>query len=194
MIDRADFAKPPILIGHSMGGLVSFAAASALGQDLAGVVIVDAPISGPVRREPDRGGGRTFKFMKTYPDLETAKTRFRLMPDQPCENAFLLDFLAEHSLKQTADGWRWKFDPLIFEKIQVTPLETLFAGVRCPWAFIRGEFSEVVAPEIEDYLIAQFGEARPFIVIPRARHHLVLDQPLAFVSALRAILELWGHR
>jgi pimeloyl-ACP methyl ester carboxylesterase len=29
------------------------------------------------------------------------------------------------------------------------------------------------------------------VAIPDARHHLMLDQPLAFTSALRAILATW---
>jgi len=31
------------------------------------------------------------------------------------------------------------------------------------------------------------------VEIPEAHHHLLLDQPLAFVSALRAILADWEH-
>jgi pimeloyl-ACP methyl ester carboxylesterase len=33
----------------------------------------------------------------------------------------------------------------------------------------------------------------PVVEIPQAHHHLLLDQPLAFVSALRAILADWEH-
>jgi len=33
----------------------------------------------------------------------------------------------------------------------------------------------------------------PLVEIPEAHHHLLLDQPLAFVSALRAILADWEH-
>jgi pimeloyl-ACP methyl ester carboxylesterase len=33
----------------------------------------------------------------------------------------------------------------------------------------------------------------PFIEIPEARHHVMLDQPLAFVAALRTLLQEWRH-
>jgi hypothetical protein len=33
----------------------------------------------------------------------------------------------------------------------------------------------------------------PFAGIPEAQHHLFLDQPLAFVSALRTLLAEWRH-
>jgi pimeloyl-ACP methyl ester carboxylesterase len=31
----------------------------------------------------------------------------------------------------------------------------------------------------------------PKVVIPDADHHVMLDQPLAFVAAIRALLEVW---
>ena len=37
--------------------------------------------------------------------MAAALARFRLMPPQPCENLFLLDWVARHSLKEIeADG------------------------------------------------------------------------------------------
>ncbi|NHN19473.1 alpha/beta hydrolase, partial [Bacillus amyloliquefaciens] len=31
----------------------------------------------------------------------------------------------------------------------------------------------------------------PIVAVPNARHHLMLDEPLAFATALRSILALW---
>src|SRR5688572_15827250 len=42
--DASRFRGPPVVIGHSMGGLVTIAAASLYGQKLAGAIIVDAPV------------------------------------------------------------------------------------------------------------------------------------------------------
>jgi hypothetical protein len=36
-------------------------------------------------------------------------------------------------------------------------------------------------------------ESVPFVGIPDAQHHVFLDQPLAFVSALRTLLAEWRH-
>jgi pimeloyl-ACP methyl ester carboxylesterase len=33
----------------------------------------------------------------------------------------------------------------------------------------------------------------PVVTIPEAHHHLILDQPLAFVAALRTLLADWDH-
>jgi len=33
----------------------------------------------------------------------------------------------------------------------------------------------------------------PFVAIPEAHHHLMLDQPLAFIASLRTLLAEWRH-
>src|SRR5215475_4174338 len=47
VIADAGFPTPPVLVGHSMGGLVSIVTASVYGDELAGAVIVDAPVRRP---------------------------------------------------------------------------------------------------------------------------------------------------
>ena len=37
------------------------------------------------------------------------------------------------------------------------------------------------------------GKAVPVSGVPEAQHHVMLDQPLAFVAALRALLADWNH-
>ncbi len=189
---HAPFSGNPALVGHSMGGIVSVPAAALYGDLFACAVAIDAPIHRPIR-EPEQGG-RSFSHIKPYPSLEKAVSRFRFMPDQPCEHGFIKDFLARTSLRETSAGWIWKFDLHMFERMDVGSIEEYFPRIDIPWAFMRGELSEVAPREAELALNRKFGRAMPFIEIPNARHHLTLDQPLAFVAALRALLEAWGHR
>ena len=44
-----------------------------------------------------------------------------------------------------------------------------------------------------DYMFKVLDESVPFVGIPEAQHHLFLDQPIAFVSALRTLLAEWRH-
>ena len=46
---------------------------------------------------------------------------------------------------------------------------------------------------IADFMFKVLDESVPFAAIPEAQHHLFLDQPLAFVSALRTLLAEWRH-
>jgi pimeloyl-ACP methyl ester carboxylesterase len=46
-------------------------------------------------------------------------------------------------------------------------------------------------PGSADYVRELGGTDIPIVAVPEARHHLMLDQPLAFVTALRTIVEIW---
>ena len=86
---------------------------------------------------------------RVYETFDAALARFRLMPEQLCDNPFLVEFIGRHSLKRAGDGWVWKFD------------------------------SEAMGPRA------------PVVEVPEARHHVMLDQPLGFVAALRMLLDSW---
>ena len=53
---------------------------------------------------------------------------------------------------------------------------------------MRGAKSKLIQPVDADYLMSLIAPGSPYIVIPEAEHHLMIDQPLAFISALRALL------
>lgn len=189
----AGFLSPPILVGHSMGGLVSIVAAALSGDELAGAIIVDAPVRRPDPESQEGQRGRSFRNPKTYPDLRTAKEHFRLVPPQPATNAFILDFIAEKSLRKTGAGYTWKFDPQVFVVARPEAMHEHLANVRCRVALLRGEHSYVVPPETGEYMYQLLRRNAPVVEIPAAHHHLILDQPLAFIAALRALLADWEH-
>src|SRR5262249_59822649 len=78
VIADAHFPGPPVLIGHSMGGLVSIVAASVYGDELAGAIIVDAPVRKPDPESEEGNYGRSFRHPKVDPTLDEAAARFRL--------------------------------------------------------------------------------------------------------------------
>ena len=74
---------PPVLVGHSMGGLISIVTAALHGDRLRGAIIVDSPVTEPDPEREEATRGRAFRNPKTYADLETAIEHFRLVPTQP---------------------------------------------------------------------------------------------------------------
>jgi pimeloyl-ACP methyl ester carboxylesterase len=191
--DDARFIGPPVLVGHSLGGLVSIVAASVHGDRLAGAVIVDSPVRRPDPESEEGARGRAFRNPKVYPDLATAMQHFHLIPPQPCENRFIVEHIARHSLHRVPEGWTWKFDPRVFVRFSLQPMNDYLAAVRCRVAVFRGENSAVVPPETAEYMYELLDRNAPFVEIPDSYHHLILDQPLAFIAALRAILSDWQH-
>lgn len=189
----AGIVGAPVLVGHSLGGFVSIVAASLYGDRLAGAIIVDSPVRAPDPESEEGARGRMFRNPKTYPDLATALQHFHLMPPQPATNAFIIDHVARHSLHQVASGWTWKFDPRVFVKYSLKPMNDYLADARCRVAVFRAEFSDLVPPETGEYMYELLDRNAPIVEIPQAYHHLILDQPLAFIAALRALLADWEH-
>jgi pimeloyl-ACP methyl ester carboxylesterase len=189
---HAKFPGPPVVVGHSLGGLVAIQTAATYGDALAGAVIVDSPVRRPDPETEEGTRGRAFRAPGTYPDLATALEHFHLIPPQPDPDPWILDHVARHSLHATASGWTWKFDPHLFTHTMV-PMNEQLASVRCRVAVLRGEHSVVVPGDTASYMYELMGRVSPVVTIPEAHHHLILDQPLSFVSALRTLLADWEH-
>jgi pimeloyl-ACP methyl ester carboxylesterase len=190
--DAAGFPGPPVMVGHSLGGMVTIQTAADYGNRLRGAVIVDTPVRRPAPESEEGARGRAFNAPGTYLDMETALRHFRLIPPQPCENDFIIDHIARHSLRNTGEGWTWKFDSKLFEHTLI-PLRDQLASVKCRVALFRGQHSVTVPEDTAEYMYELMDRNAPVVTIPDAHHHLILDQPLAFVAALRTLLADWEH-
>lgn len=183
----------PIVVGHSMGGFVTIVTAVRHAQAVSGVIVVDSPVRRPDPESDEAARGRSFSNPKTYPTLEQALGHFHLVPPQPCENAFAVEHIARHSLHETVDGWTWKFDRHVFDRAATHSLEAYLAMVETRISLLYGQHSAIVTPDVIDYMSSLLGEQVPIVEIPDAHHHVPLDQPLALVTALRALLADWEH-
>ncbi|MGD0142230.1 MAG: alpha/beta hydrolase [Rhizomicrobium sp.] len=186
-----EVGEPPIIVAHSFGGFVTILTGALYGNRLAGTVIVDSPVNppgrpgGPPRRDP--------KPHHVYPAIADALARFRLMPPQTCDNLFLVDWVGRHSLKPVEGGFTWKFDPAIWQSFSIGDTAARLKSTKCRIAIFRGENSILLPAEIGEYMFNLLGRAAPVVEIPQAQHHVLLDQPLALVAALRALLADWEH-
>ncbi len=110
--EDAGLAGPPVVVGHSLGGMVTIMTAARYGDRLTGAVIVDSPVRRPDPESEEGRGGNAFRQPGVYHDLDTALTHFRLIPEQPNDNPWIIDHVARRSLHETPEGWTWKFDPV----------------------------------------------------------------------------------
>ena len=51
--------------------------------------------------------------------------------------------------------------------------------------------ARLVSRETASYMSSLMGPRAPVVEVPEARHHVMLDQPLGFVAALRMLLDSW---
>lgn len=188
----ARFVGAPILVGHSMGGFVCITAAALYGDRLAGAVIVDSPVTRPDPEAEEGASGRSFRNPKVYATPGEAYAHFRLVPSQPCENDYILHYIARHSMCEVEGGWTWKFDPRIFARFGPRSAFERLAEVNCRVALFRAEHG-LVTPDIGESMYERLGRMAPVIEVPAAHHHLMLDQPLAFITGLRTLLQDWEH-
>ena len=188
-------AGPPTVVGHSFGGRVAMGLAGDFGEELQGAVMVDPPFFAKENLRP-RSPPRPTKERRIQHSLAAVVARFRLAPPQVCDNLFILDFIARRSAVEVVDtegkhGWALCFDPHFWEKFTRIDPTALITAARSPLALIRGEKSQLFHPEDAAYLLSLIRPGSPYVEIPEAEHHVMIDQPIAFVAALRALLVAW---
>jgi pimeloyl-ACP methyl ester carboxylesterase len=192
VIAAAGLGAKPFVIGHSFGGFMTTKFASTYGDMLGGAVIVDSPIRSPQAekedpREPPKMGNK-----KIYASFEETLARFRLMPAQPCANDYIVEYIARHSIMPVEGGWTWKFDGMAMGSRRFgEPFRDYLLAVNCRAALIFGEKSKLVSRDTASYMSTLMGPQAPIVEVPEAEHHVMLDQPIAFVAAVRMLLESW---
>lgn len=189
----------PSIIAHSYGGSIGLLAMEQHHEHFDRLVICDLMTLRPERLKAHAkdngppGSQDASRPNRIYPDYETAKGRFVLSPPQKVNEPYLFDYMAFHSLKQVEGGWTWKFDPSVFERSSDLHERLLAQAKRIADApgrivIVYGEESALFDADSADYIAESGGGHIPMIAIPDARHHLMLDQPVAFAAVLRAVL------
>jgi pimeloyl-ACP methyl ester carboxylesterase len=186
---------PPVVVGHSMGGFVTIATAATHGDDLAGVIVCDSPVTAPDPEIESYHLKDAFGRPRTYASVDDALARFRTVPVQDHYLDYVIDHVGRRSLRPVEDGWQWKFDRRIFEQfaggMRSVALPYL-SEVQCRFALLRSECG-LVTPDISEFMYEALGRVAPVIEIPEAGHHAMLDQPLLLLTALRTLLADWDH-
>ena len=184
-----------LVIGHSFGGFQTLYCAVHHAERLRGVVLLDSTVHPPERqwRGPPQRSGKN----RVYEDLPTALARFRLAPPQSCDNPYIADWIGRTSLRQapledgSGLGWTWKFDPGVWNNITMPPLGELLGQVKCPLALVWGERSKLMDGATLNFMLSELPKDIVRFSIPDANHHVMIDQPLATVAALRGLLANW---
>lgn len=185
VIEHARFERPAI-VGHSFGGGRVLHLCAHHPERVGQGVIVDSFVQlndGEPKIRPVE-----LRQKKIYPTYEAARARFRLVPAQNRAPDYIVNHVAEHSIKRVDDGWTWKFDdtrPRL--KIQRN-LSSMLASIRVPMAYVYGDGSAIVSHELAHEIVSHIPDCRGPIAIPESHHHVLLDQPLSLVCALRALL------
>lgn len=188
VVEAAELGPRPVIVGHSMGGMVTFTAAHLHGDRLGGIQVIDSPLW--ARNTTDEGDGRSDigGAKKVYADRETALSHFRLVPSQPVVLPYVARHVSETSLGAVPGGWSWKFDPSLIGR---DASDLLGEGKPvCPFAYFRAEDGIINDKDFAE-MRARFGPRTAITRLPHSGHHPMADQPLMLIAAIRATLSAW---
>ena len=180
------------LVGHSLGGHVAGFMASEFPDLFHGVIMIDSPIRPPTYDYDKHQSTGPLRRIKYYPDKVSIIERFRLMPPQDCENGWYLRYIAEHSVFDVEEGWRWRFDDKLFATLR--RLHNYEFKFQCPALFIAGGKSLLLESKIMKYIREAFRSSMTVEVIEDAAHHVPLDSPLELVSLINNYLQQWEEK
>ena len=186
----------PVIIGHSFGAFITSGVIARGGARLSGAMLLDGPFLASAERKKRREKRGEPRPKNIYDTLAQALARFRFAPDQDCANLFIADWIARSSLREfrRADGsvgWTWRFDPHLWMGFLHGYPDKDLRAAQCPIAVIGGERSGFVAGKFMYELEPYIPKGSPMIVIEDSDHHIMADQPLKLVEAIKAQLGKW---
>lgn len=175
------------VVGHSFGGGRAFRAAARQPQHFKKIIAIDSHITfSDDQLGTDPAPQLAAKF---YSSKDIGLSRFRLVPAQSEQQAYLVDYIAKYSLKAIADQWTWKFDPaLLVDDITSSNGEEILAAVHCQVDYIYCDQSAVVSRPRAEKIQRYLANPGHFIVVPGGHHHLMVSQPVALICTLQALL------
>jgi pimeloyl-ACP methyl ester carboxylesterase len=184
------------ILGHSMGGLVAARAAQRHGRQLDGIVIVDSPLGDDAPEQSRlRNRGHPTPAYQAKKDI---LARFVPVPGQDSVLPYIGQHIANHSIRRTPRGWSWKFDPAVFDAPLLELgggdheiMESALAQMPCRIGYVRCE-AGLVSIDMAEKIKSVLQLRGPFVELPLAGHHPMLDQPVGLVASLRTLLEMWS--
>jgi pimeloyl-ACP methyl ester carboxylesterase len=177
---RAVFAAEqmtiPILMGHSMGGMLLVKYAGTWPQEVQALIVCDArPIYSPDVADSLRQTGR--RRGREYPTQEDYIAHFRIRPDGLRAPHDVHQYIARHAGRQLPQGtWAHKIDRRVYAQRESIDTLPFWRRITCPVLFLRAEQISRL-PIAQMQLIKEACPQVEFVEVANAGHHLILDQP-----------------
>ena len=157
---------------------------------MSGLLLVDFVVNKPEEHHEWYEGRAPARPPRIVKEKEELVKRFRLMPPQQCINQYLVDYIADHSIRETENGWAWTFDPSAYDGLIIgSDHSKILSELNCPVGFYYGEhtieFKEGELKTMKDLL----PKDSPIFGLKDAQHHLMLDQPLPFIENLDRLIQ-----
>lgn len=193
----AELGERPFVVGHSFGGFVALETAHYHGTSLGGLVLLDFTTAPPERYvewglRAEREGVVPRRSTRVYASRDEALGRFRYLPEQPVRHPCVRDYIAGKSLRAVEGGWTWKFDPALFDHLEMgIDQRDKFAALACRSAVVLGEDSDDDGAFYANHMAEITAGKLPILTVPGTHHHLMFDEPVAVAMAVKSLLLAW---
>lgn len=174
----------PVLLGHSLGGFIALTYATRHAASLRGLIVVDMGLR--------LRSSRTMRFLRNMPsphyeNEDAVLRRFQLFPSETVATPSLLHHIARTSVRsRETGGLTLKFDRATMGR-SPRDVSALLETITCPTLLLRGSDSQHLTATTMAEVVTRCPHARG-VEIPRAGHQMFLDNPPAFLNAVRDFL------
>ena len=182
-LDLRDF----ILIGHSMGGMISSIYAATYPGRVKALIVVDTTI----RMTPERIAGFSAignREGRHYTSQDEFIANYKVHPGGSTAAPEMLRHIAQSSGRQFEDGrWRHKVDRKVYANRELVDSFPLWNKIKIPTLLMKGERSARINPET----IAEVKSRAPQVEVAEVAnsdHHITLDNPAGFVQTANKFL------
>ena len=177
-----------VLIGHSMGGMISLLYAATHPGRVSRLIIVDSTMLMPMDRVTKM---REFSSRpgKSYTTQDELIARYRLEPaESQLAATEVIHRMATHSGRQDGEGrWQHKADRRVYANFQQVAGVPLWEKIKVPALVIKGEHSKRFGPDVLAEIRARAPQVQ-MAEVPASDHHITLENPRGFVDAVRKFL------
>src|ERR1700761_8169234 len=178
------------LLGLSMGGMVTIEYAGRRPKELAACVIVDiGPEIVTSGLQRIQTGVRASDVFASRDEAFAAARAANPVPPEAHHR-----HRSDHSLMRTEDGrWTYRYDRALRSPGALRTRDTEAAWRSCaniavPTLLIRGETSDILAPEIAERMLKTIPNCQ-FAEVKGSGHSVPLDKPDGFLDAARGFLK-----
>jgi pimeloyl-ACP methyl ester carboxylesterase len=188
LVEKLDL-KDYVLVGHSMGGMVSLVHASMYPGRIGKLVVIDSVMLMPMERVK-KMNERGVRPVKPYATRDELITRYRLEGGEEQLTApDVMRRMAEFSAKQNDDGtWQHKADRRVYSNFRQIDGVPLWSKVKVPALAIRGG---AASSRFTPAAMAEIHAHAPQVQVATVHdsdHHVTLDNPRGFVEVVRQFL------
>lgn len=183
-LDLRDF----VLIGHSMGGVVSTVYAATYPGRARAFILVDSTISMPPERIADMNA-RGQREGRSYADQAELVANYKVRPGGSTAAPEVVRHLAMNSGRRFEDGrWRYKFDRNVYGRRERMDSLPFWDHIKIPALLIKGDRSARITPELYAGVKSHAPHAQ-LVEVSNSDHHVTLDNPQGFVEATLKFLD-----